>query len=207
MRSLLLLLGLALSQNSMAYLSINESGELSPAGTYQVGFEPQFLLNRGGGVLVGFFLDQGVREDLSLRYNLGFGRVDFNIGTSAKWVPFPDYQRQPAIGVKGGLHFGRFEGENLLTVQIAPLLSKQVALDEERGVLIPYVAVPFNFHSGKGFGSTAIQFVVGSEFLRPDSTKFIFGAELALDFGGGFSMLNAKASWPFDSSTGLFGGK
>lgn len=200
MRSTLLSLALVslFSFNAHAYLSLAESGELVEPGLYQIGIEPQFLTNNGGGTNVNLLFDAGLNDSTSARLNLGVGSVDFNAFGSVKFIPFPDVDNQPAIGVRLGAGFTKDNGENLLNFQLAPLLSKKVDVDMF-GVITPYIAVPITYVIAKESNYTASNFVVGSEFKSAEVPEFTFGAELGFEMNESYSYLSLFLTYPFEA--------
>lgn len=195
-------LGISLcSAPAWAYLSIAESGEILPQNQYQVGFEPQLLLNHGGGANVDAFFDAPINESTSARISLGAGAVDFSTFASVKFVPFPDVDNQPAIGVRVGAGVARDESENIILGQVAPLVSKKVMTDI--GQMVPYVALPFELINTKHDNHGASQFVFGTEYTHPDYQDARFGAEIGLELSKSYSYVSVFMTIPFDSSKGL----
>lgn len=194
-------LGLFLSSSAHAYLSIAESGELVPAGKYQVGVEPQLLTNKGGGANFNVFFDTNINEATSARITMGAGAVDFNAFVSAKWMPFPDVDNQPAMGLRAGAGLARDEDENLLQLQLAPLLSKR--FDTEYGLAVPYLAVPFTFLNTKEENLVASNLTVGSEFHYADWNQVTLGGEVGFDLNKSYSYISIFATFPFESQKGF----
>ncbi|WP_413613376.1 hypothetical protein [Bdellovibrio sp. HCB-110] len=194
-------LGLFLSSSAHAYLSIAESGELVPAGKYQVGVEPQLLTNKGGGANFNVFFDTNINEATSARITMGAGAVDFNAFVSAKWMPFPDVDNQPAMGLRAGAGLARDEEENLLQLQLAPLLSKK--FDTEYGLAVPYLAVPFTFLNTKEENLVASNLTVGSEFHYADWNQVTLGGEVGFDLNKSYSYISIFATFPFESQKGF----
>lgn len=183
------------------YLSVGESGEILPAGFYNVGVEPQFVLNEGGGLNADAFIDMPYNDASSFRIQAGAGKVDFHVGGGIKYIPFPDVDNQPAMGLKASLWYARYQSNNILTAQVAPLLSRKVQTDQ--GLFIPYVAVPFNFNSGTDNNKTGTQFTLGSEWHNPDWPQVILDADLALNMNNSFSTLTLSAAFPLDAEKGF----
>ena len=194
-------LGLFLSSTSHAYLSIAESAELLAPGTYQVGVEPQLLTNRGGGANFNVFLDGTLDDSTSLRIAMGAGAVDFNAFVSAKWVPIPDVDNQPAMGVRLGAGIARDEEQNLLQLQVAPLVSKK--FNTEYGLTVPYLAAPFTFLNTKEENLVASNLTIGSEYHNPDWPQAVLGAELGIELNKSYTYISIFATFPFESSKGF----
>jgi len=201
-RLTLLLSALLVSSSSLAYLTISESAELPAATNYQLGFEPQFLTNKGGGTNVTAFFDAPFSDSTAGRLWLGAGVIDFNVGATFKYVPFPDVDNQPGIGFRAGGFFARKSEENFLTLQLAPILSKK--FESDSGLFIPYTAVAFNFANTKEKNITGSQIVFGTEYKSPEIPKMYFGLEAGLELVDSYSYISGTVTFPFDSSKGLF---
>lgn len=196
-----LVLSVFLSSPAFAYLSVTESAEVMKSGTYALGIEPQFLTSDGGGTNINAFVDAGFRDDLSGRISVGGGETDFNAFASAKWVPFPDYDNQPAMGVRFGAGFARDEELNILQIQMAPMVSKKI--DTVYGLATPYLAIPFTYLNTKHDNTVASNFVIGSEFNYFELPTLKVGAELGLELNDSYSYISLYISFPFDSGSGF----
>jgi hypothetical protein len=174
---------------------VGESAEILPISTYRLGAAPQFYLSDGGGLNVIGYVDAALTDSTSMRVQAGGGEIDFFTGASFKWVPIPDYENQPAIGLKVGANFGREGDKTLTSVQLSPLVSKKVETDY--GLLIPYTSLSLSRTSVRGETSTGFQVVGGTEWLHPD-THFQFGAELGLEAKDSYSYLMGWISIPLD---------
>jgi hypothetical protein len=199
MKKILLALVATLSvQVSNAYLTINETAEILPDNFYKIGIAPQLIISDGGGFNVGVFADMHLFDDVDGRITFGSGKTDFWTQASMKWVPFPDVDRQPAMGLRGGLGYARDEDLNFVNFQITPLISKKA--DTRYGNMIPYVGLPVTYISTKDTSFTATQFTLGAEWF-PTSDRHI-GAELNLNLNKSFSSVSVYFSFPFEGSTG-----
>ncbi len=192
-----------LSRPSYAYLSLNETAELLPAGLFKLGVAPQLKLSDGSGFNIGVYADANMTDDTNVRFEIGGGETDFWTMGSVKWVPFPDVGRQPAIGGRIGFIYARDENVNFYNVQISPIVSKLA--DTTYGKMIPYVGLPITFVSrdkdssdGKSFVAT--QFAVGAEWFS--NRDMHVGAELDLNLNKSFTSANVFVSFPFDQSVG-----
>lgn len=183
------------------YLSIGESGETLPQETYRIGASLQSLTAGKSGLNIGTFLDMGGSDEFSSRFLFGLGSVDFHLGGSIKYIPFPDFMNQPAIGIKASIWFARIADTSTTAYQISPLISKKV--DIEKGTMTPYFAVPINLVYTKSNNSTGTQFVVGTEYQHPDLESVFFAGEFALNLNNSESGLSFFASIPFDANKGF----
>lgn len=199
MKKIFLTLVTLLSMNSaQAYLTVNETAEIMPDNFYKIGVAPQLLVSDGGGINVGVYADTHLFDDVDGRITFGGGKTDFWSQASLKWVPFPDVDKQPAIGLRGALGYARDEDLNLVHFQITPLFSKKA--DTRYGNMIPYVGLPITYISTKDSSFTASQFTVGAEWF-PRNDRHI-GAELNLNMNKSISSISVFFGFPFEASTG-----
>ena len=187
-----------------AYLSLGESGEVIPESTFQVGAAPQVITNGDGGFNVAAFLDAGWTDSFSSRFMLGAGEVDFYVSGSAKWIPFPDVDRQPAMGLKLSLWYAREGSSNINTIQLLPMVSKKYPTDN--GIFIPYAAYGISNYSIAGSNKTGDQFFIGSDWKNPDFGSINVTGEIATSLKDSTSSISIFASIPFDNKKG-FGSK
>lgn len=177
-----------LNFSAQAFMTVQESNEITPAGKYKLGVEPQFRTTNGSGFNFGGFFDMPINDESSFRANVGTGETDFVAGTSFKWVPFPDYENQPAIGGKIGAFYWREASENYLTFRVEPLVSKKFAT--ANGTFIPYAALPVMFNTGRDLNKTTLQVAFGSEYQNAEADNMTFGLEAGLDAKDSFSYVS-----------------
>lgn len=173
---------------SLAFMSVQESNEITPMGKFKLGAEPQYRTSRGSGFNFSGFVDAPLSEELSARASVGTGDTDLSLGGSLKWVPIPDFESQPAIGAKIGFIYWREGSDNLTTVRLEPLVSKKIAF--EFGHLIPYASLPVMFNNGNNNNKTSLQVALGSELYHKDADNMTFGAEVGLDGKDSFSYIS-----------------
>lgn len=178
-----------LSSSASAFLTVQESNEISKSGQYKLGFEPQLITSKGGGANFSAFLDKAINDEMSTRLRVGAGDTDFSAGGSLKWVPIPDYGRQPAVGGKIGGYFWRESDQSFFTVRFEPIVSKKFQTGV--GDWTPYAALPLMFNSGKDKNNTSMQLAGGTEFFHPEADNMTFGAELGIDAKDSFSYISA----------------
>jgi hypothetical protein len=201
--SLFLLFAFVFQPLSASYLSIGESGEILPANTpYQMGLAPQLVTNNVAGGNLSTFLDKAWTDSLSSRFTLGLGVIDFFTGASLKYIPFPDVDNQPALGVKASFWHAREETENISTLQIAPMMSKKFQ-SQDHGLFTPYTAIGMSSFEVGGKGKNGLQFFVGSEWKPVDLPEYNFTAEVALDLEDSVSHITLFVGLPFSEKSGF----
>ncbi len=188
MRLLMMIVAFLLTGTAHAFMTVQESNEITPVGKYKLGAEPQFRTSNGTGFNFSGFFDMPVSDEGSFRGLVGTGETDFLAGASFKWVPIPDYGSQPALGAKFGGYYWREASENFFTARFEPILSKKFTT--ELGAFVPYAALPVMFNTGKDFNKTSVQAAFGSEFTHPEADNMTFGLELGLDAKDSFSYVS-----------------
>lgn len=200
MRHFLVSLTLLLSTHAWAYLTINESAEILPKGYYSVGVEPQLNTSENSGLNLGVFVDAPLTEAAQARLSLGTGVTDFWASGSMKYIPYPDVDNQPAIGLRGSLTYGRDGDLNFFHTQLAPMASKKTPF--VHGLLIPYVALPITHNATKEKNFVSSQLTMGSEFIPKGNKDFHYGAEIGFNLNQSFSYISAFVTMPFDGALG-----
>lgn len=138
-----LFLGLAFvfTTKVFAYNSIINTGNVTESGSYKLGSELQFLTDDPSGANVLIFVDLPTKsQSLDYRLKFGTGTTDINMGVAAKWMPIPDLQKQPAMGILFDFDWISDEDLDLTTFRVAPLISKKFGW--EYGSMTPYAAIP-----------------------------------------------------------------
>ncbi len=196
--SQLILISLVILASSVgkAYLVTNESGEIN-FKNYRVGLEPQFKLSDGSGVNFSTFFDAPISEDQSVRARLGFGDTDFYAGGSWKWIPFPDFGSQPAIGGKVEGIVGREGGDSLVNVRFHPIVSKKFEL--ELGTFLPYGSIPLGIQNFRSQNDFQAQLNLGSEVFFEQLPQWNFGTELGFNLSKAYTSITISAAYLFSS--------
>jgi len=187
-----------LSRISHAFLTLHETAEILPANYYKIGLAPQAVLSDGGGFNLGFYVDTHIDGDLDGRIEFGGGNTDFWTQASVKWVPFPDVDKQPAMGGRVAVIYARDEEKNYMGFQITPIFSKKA--DTRYGDMIPYVGLPITWFSSKSRSYTSTQFTVGAEWFNVNNKQI--GSEFNLNLNNALTSVSVYFNFPFESSTG-----
>lgn len=186
------------STPALAYLSVNETAEVLPENYFSLGVAPQFYLSNGGGFDLGVMADAHIADSLDGRIAIGSGKIDFWTMASLKWVPFPDVDSQPAMGIRGAVGFAREDNLSIYQIQVTPMLSKRS--NTSSGDMIPYVAVPFTYMTSDNESFLATQFALGAQWYP--WKDIYFGAEFDLNLENSVSSGSVYFMFPFESGTG-----
>ena len=196
--ALVFLIALLACHTASAYLSVGETAEILPEGFYKLGLQPQLILSDSSGFNMGVYFDTYLAESLNGRIEIGGGKTDFWTTASVKWVPIPDVDRQPALGIRGGLIYARSDSSNFYNFQITPIVSKKA--DTRYGEMVPFVALPITFLNTNTKSTVATQFAIGAEWFQ--NKEINYGGELDMNMSNSFTSVSAFISFPFDGSTG-----
>ncbi|MGE3975928.1 MAG: hypothetical protein AB7F59_15495 [Bdellovibrionales bacterium] len=194
------LCALPFTNNAYAYFSTMDTGDILPSGQYKLGVEPQYVSDPSGLNLNSFF-DAGVTESSNIRVVAGVGSVSFNTGLFYKWVPIPDYQNQPAVGLMVGGTWARYKSENYPSVRFHPIVSK--AFDTNIGLLTPFAALPFGITAGPSRNTYPMQLAVGSDWKPDGLEKVHFMVEMGLNLNEAFSYVSVASVIYFDDENGF----
>lgn len=200
MKRLILMLSF-LSPSAFAYYSTWDTGDVLKPGHYDSSLEAQFVTADGSGMnLVGRF-DMPVQDDSVARIMIGAGTVDFHMGGFYKYVPYPDTPSQPAIGLIGGVIYGRNEGYNYLTVRLAPLVSKTFQVNF--GSLTPYASLPIGIRSQKNGTDVPIELAIGTDIKTMHFEHLRWRTELGFNLNDAYSYVSIGAVLDFDEENGI----
>lgn len=187
---------LSLSLKSHAYFATLDTGDTLGANNYAVSLSPQFIMNRYDGTDLTFRFDAGIDDDQQVRAIVGTGKVDYQLGALYKYIPYPDTDKQPAIGFLAGGLLSRVQGSNEFSLRFHPLVSKKFQVQN----------IPFNAYASLPIGITnrdsgttiPVQMAFGAEWKVPKNQQFAFMAELGFNVSNAFSYLSLAGVFYFD---------
>lgn len=188
------------SFSAHAYYSVMDTGEIMDPGRYKVTPEIQFL-TEGGGANLGANFDMGLNDETGLRGQVGFGDTQFFAAGFFKYMPFPDVDKQPAIGFNAGLVYARDAGDADYTLRVEPLVSKKFTPDF--GAITPYASIPFGWQhrsADKYAGdkdNLTLQIAIGTQVDLKTLPNWGLMAELGFDINKTFGYVSFGAAYYF----------
>lgn len=209
MRHILIsLLTLLLSSPAWAaYYGVLDNGEVLESGKYKLTPDLQ-ALTKNGGMNLGVSADMGFQEDFGLRALVGFGKTDVYGGAMVKWMPIPDLENQPAIGINVGIIYGKDEDLRDLSFRFEPLISKRITVDQT--VITPYAALPVSVRVRNSDDplieeetKMAFQLVIGSQLQIEAYKNLQFIGEIGLDLEQAPGYVSLGAIFYFDRENGF----
>lgn len=202
MKRTLIALALLLSLPAHAYYGVLDNGEILAKNQYKFTGDLQWLTSRGG-LNVAARADIGYLDEFGARLLVGSGATDIFAGGMIKWMPIPDLQGQPAIGLNGGLIYARDNGNRDLTFRLEPLVSKKFTVDDMDWT--PYASLPIGLRSRDNADvdnrhDVTWQFVAGTQLLIPQVRQVQFIGEFGVDLGNALSHISVGAIYYLDGN-------
>ncbi len=159
MRSLILILSaLLVAPHALAYQSLMTTGDILQQNQVQGLGYLEFW--RGTNVNARFSI--GLSEDLQGDFEIGSGDIDFTASANLKWVPIPDYEKQPALGIRGGLTYIDTDRYSQTSIIATPFASK--AFESPHGKFAPFAGVPLALNSNSDDTYFTARMIVGLEW-------------------------------------------
>jgi len=189
-----LLVPLFISRIAFAFYTVQETGDLLKPDEKQAAATMQMVTSGDTGINLIGRLDMGYNDDSNIRFMAGAGTTDFEIGAFYKIVPFPDYEKQPAIGFTFGAHFAHYNSNDELSMRVIPFASKK--FDVKFGTITPYASLPFAFSNYNKSTYEPLQLVIGSRYKHPDFDTCEFNVELGFNVSSAFSYIAVGAVFP-----------
>lgn len=187
----------AISTPAHAYFSVIQTGDVVPAGGFQVVLEPQIITTRYDGLGINAKLDAGIDDASSVRGILGVGdKMEFEIGAMYKYIPFPDTASQPAIGFEVGGLYASTKDEGEMSIRFNPLISKK--FQAEIGDITPYASLPLGLTFRDDKTLWPVQLAVGSQLRLLNVPQLSFFTEAAFNVHEAFGYISVAAAWQFD---------
>lgn len=157
---------LVVTSHCMAgYYSTLETAEIVNEGDYKVNASAYW--NEGFG-FAGYF-EAPFSSNSSWRAGLGKGKGYLHIDGGWKWIPIPDYEKQPAIGSIFGISYLYYSADpsgSLLVLSAHPIISKKITISSIE--IVPYTGLFLGVALGRGNGlSIPVRWTIGSEISSP----------------------------------------
>lgn len=195
-RSLIALSLVLFSTNSWAYLSLLSTGDIVAQNQFQgLGYIEGILDEDYEGLTANARASYGVNEEFQLEAELGLGKIDFTFGAFAKWVPIPDVEGQPAIGVRGGVSYMKYDDFSQTSIVAMPFLSK--AFQTDVGRVSPYVGIPLGVNSYDDDSDFFTRLAVGSELSQTQLENVRIIGEVGFELSKSFSSITVGAAYDF----------
>lgn len=189
---------------SHAYYAVLDNAEVLPLHHYKLTGSGQALTDNGGLNLAGR-MDAGFTEEFGIRGLFGFGKTDLYFGGLVKWIPIPDIEGQPAIGLNGGMIYARDNDVQDTTFRVEPLVSKKLNLDG--AILTPYASLPVGIRMRTADDPyiddnsvMTFQLVAGTQLQLEQWKKLQFIGELGVDLDNAPSHVSVGAIFYYDEN-------
>lgn len=187
---------LLLSSQSFAYLSLLSTGDILPENKFQLLGYAEGVLDKGyNGININARGSYGLSEDFQVDGELGVGKFDVTLGAFIKWVPIPDIEGQPAVGVRGGVSYFKWNDFSQTSLVAMPFVSK--AFTVNFGRLSPYAGLPLGVNTYNSHSDFFTRLALGSELSQTEWENIRFIAEAGFELSKSFSSITVGASYDF----------
>jgi hypothetical protein len=196
MKKLMVVVVLCCSFSANAYQSLMTSGDLLQPETFQVlPYLESIFDDPIDGLNLNTRLTYGINDELQTDFEIGTGEMDVMLGAFLKWVPIPDYEKQPAIGVRGGISYINTDAYSQTSISAMPFISK--GIETQYGRIVPYLGLPLAMNSNKDDTFFSSRLAFGTEWTHPEHKVCHAVAELGLELSKSFSSLSVGAAYDF----------
>ncbi len=186
---------LLLAQPCYSYQSLMTSGDLIQPETFQVLGYLESIFDELDGMNINARGVYGINDEMQADLEIGMGELNIMLGAFLKWVPIPDYDKQPAIGVRAGLSYIDHDLYSQTSISAMPFVSK--GYNAEYGRFVPYVGFPLAINSNKIDTYFSSRIVFGTEWTHPEEKQIHVVAELGFELSKSFNSFNIGASYDF----------
>lgn len=201
MRSILLsVLALFVYETSWSYFSLMDTAVPVSEGTYRLLGEGQILFDSPEGFNLNGRFATGLDEESEIQFEAGIGSIDYYLGAFWKWIPFPDTDEQPGLGLRAGVTFADVNDRSTYGFNVTPMISKK--FDTDAGNFSPYSGLIMGLQKNVNDTNFSMQLAFGLEWSPNewdfDKLKdFNFLLEYALDVDDAFDYFSFGASYNF----------
>lgn len=192
MRLLVFIVSVFFISQGNAYMGLMTTGDILQNNQVQgLGY-----LEFWDGTNVNARASLGISEDLQGDIEIGAGDIDFTISAMAKWVPIPDYQKQPAMGIRGGVTYLDTDGYTQTSFVATPFASK--AFHSPHGKFSPFGGIPLALNSNSDDTFFTARLIAGLEWTHPTQTNFHVIGEAGVKISSrSFGSVNIGAAYDF----------
>ena len=198
----LVILGFALILSpTWAMTSTMTSGHILPSETFALVGEAQIITTRphNGGSLIAH-THYGFNESINFIGSLGLG-TNTQVGAKIKWIPFPDYENQPALGLIAGFNYSTFTALDDIRIYMSPIISKEFVIPS--GSITPYTSLPISLSSQSRPNNdreikAPIRLAFGSELNIDAMEGWILLSEVGLNISDSLTYISIGAKYTFD---------
>lgn len=198
MKAILILALLCFSTQSFAYYVHHTTGDLVKPMDFTFTAVAQQITDPSSGLNLIALIDSGLTEDSNIRGLVAVGDQDLQIGGFHKWVPVPDLDSQPAMGLLTGFTYVSDRDFNELNVRLHPFISKQFSAG--LGEFNSYLALPLGLRKYDGGSDVPVQLTIGTELETDHFRDVIFTGEIGLNLRNSFTYFSLGAVFKFGKS-------
>lgn len=200
MRRLTILIVMIITQPVWAFFSLMDTTQLVRQGDYKILGDAQVLFDEPKGLNLNPRFSTGISDDSEVQFEAGVGSVDYYLGAFYKWVPIPDTDEQPGVGLRAGFTFANVNDYSTYGLNITPMISKSI--NGNAGRFTPYGGLQFGLQRNTNDTYFSMQATIGIEWA-PNSwdydklKDFNFLVEYGFEVDDAFDYLSFGAAYNF----------
>lgn len=176
-----------LGSNAFAYYEVMDTGDILPTQNRAVMTQAQMAFGSNLKSNVVGSYDWPLDDSSQIRTFIGLGET-FHIGGSYKWMPVPDYQKQPAMGVIFSGHFAQPSSSSEFALSAAGMFSKYVQT-QKLGTHNLYVSPKLSLQFYDGNSNLPLQLVGGTQFDLKQFKNAKINAEIGFNLSKSFNYI------------------
>jgi len=200
MRALSLIFVILYSTSCLAFFSLMDTTQLKKQGEYKILGEGQILFDDPKGFNLNSRFSTGLSEESEIQFEAGLGSIDYYMGAFWKWIPFPDTNEQPGLGLRTGATFANINNYSTYGFNVTPMISKMI--DSDFGRFTPYGGIQMGLQKNTNDTFFSMQATIGLEWTpsawdHPQIKDFNFMLEYGVEVDDSFDYLSFGASYNF----------
>lgn len=171
-----------------SYYTVLDSGQILSKNKYRSTFSLQDYSFSSSDIIFSARFDTFINESSEFQALVGINADFIEGGIFYKWVPFPDYKNQPAIGLKIGAIFLRSNDQEIMIGNISPLISKKIST-ANLGFFDIYCSLPLAFlkYNNEKNNVFPVNLVIGTKYENINLKNVNFISELGINFSHAFN--------------------
>lgn len=175
-----------------AYMSLMTTGDILQKNQVQgLGY-----LEFWKGTNMNARASMGLTEDLQGDLEVSSGDIDFMASAMLKWVPIPDYEKQPALGIRGGLTYINTDSYTQTSLIATPFASK--AFQSPHGKFSPFAGVPLALNSNSDDTFLTARLIMGLDWTPQENPNLHVLGEIGIKISNrSFGSVNIGAAYDF----------
>lgn len=187
--------------HAIFFHSLFQTADLYPGmSVFHVALEPNITFTgpKGSGFGTNAHVLFPITPDVTGNVSVGTGTVPFMFDVQVQYSIYPDFEKQVAFSLGGGLAYLRHDQSNHVSVYLYPIVSKTFFLGGF--VLTPYLYLPIGLTFFKRQVDTPIKVALGARFINKHIQNLLFFCEAGIGVLDAPMLVSFGLSYRFEGS-------